>query len=335
MSNVPWNGILGFLGNIATNITNGVVSAKEREQELELFNRQQDFAFDEARRAEAFSKEEAELAFEREKEMWNMQNAYNSPSEQMKRYADAGLSPYLIYGQGTPGNAQSNPSYNPVTGQKADVLGVPKLTSKARFNFDFSQLMEYQKLDSQVKLSDAQADNLNSQTESNNIANRYKELNEQLDVNLKILKFKYDTNQISEQEFNMETKRLQNEGLRLQNEYNSRTLENRVNLIQQQFNLNEKQAQVIDKNLLILSEDITIKKLIQQEYRDKHELHSATDIQKLKNAIDKELDLREKSALLEIANVNSETSINETFDMSNSQWKIVYKLLKLFFDNQK
>lgn len=222
--------VLGLFGNIITNAVNNVQASRDRAQELELFNRQQDFAFDEARRAEAFSKEEAELAFEREKEMWNMQNAYNSPSEQMKRYADAGLSPYLIYGQGTPGNAQSNPSYNPVTGQKADVLGVPKLTSKARFNFDFSQLMEYQKLDNQKQLVDAQTDNLKSQTESNVITNRYKDANEQLDYALKILKFKYDTGQIDKEE-------LIREQLRIDNEFKKRTLEDRVNQTSMQTEL--------------------------------------------------------------------------------------------------
>lgn len=30
---------------------------------------------------------------------WNMQNAYNSPAEQMKRFKEAGLNPNLIYGQ--------------------------------------------------------------------------------------------------------------------------------------------------------------------------------------------------------------------------------------------
>lgn len=32
---------------------------------------------------------------------WNMQNEYNSPAEQMKRFKDAGLNPNLIYGQTT------------------------------------------------------------------------------------------------------------------------------------------------------------------------------------------------------------------------------------------
>lgn len=37
--------------------------------------------------------------------LWNMQNEYNSPSEQMSRFLEAGLNPNLIYGQGSPGNA--------------------------------------------------------------------------------------------------------------------------------------------------------------------------------------------------------------------------------------
>lgn len=34
-------------------------------------------------------------------EMWNAENAYNSPSEVMQRYTDAGLNPNLIYGGGS------------------------------------------------------------------------------------------------------------------------------------------------------------------------------------------------------------------------------------------
>lgn len=37
--------------------------------------------------------------------MWERQTEYNSPLNQMKRFKEAGLNPNLIYGQGTPGNA--------------------------------------------------------------------------------------------------------------------------------------------------------------------------------------------------------------------------------------
>lgn len=53
---------------------------------------------------------------------WQLQNKYNSPSEQMKRYQEAGLNPNLIYGSGSAsaGNASSiatpSPgSWNPKT----------------------------------------------------------------------------------------------------------------------------------------------------------------------------------------------------------------------------
>lgn len=60
----------------------------------------------------AANKEAAELAYQRDIEKWNMQNAYNTPEAQMARFKDAGLNPHLIYGQGTSGNAQSYPQYH-------------------------------------------------------------------------------------------------------------------------------------------------------------------------------------------------------------------------------
>lgn len=41
--------------------------------------------------------------------MWNLQNEYNSPQAQMKRFEEAGLNPALMYSQGNPGNATSAP----------------------------------------------------------------------------------------------------------------------------------------------------------------------------------------------------------------------------------
>lgn len=38
---------------------------------------------------------------------WQMQNEYNSPAEQMKRYMDAGLNKNLVFSAGNPGNAGS------------------------------------------------------------------------------------------------------------------------------------------------------------------------------------------------------------------------------------
>lgn len=42
-------------------------------------------------------------------DMWNLQNEYNSPAAQMRRFEEAGLNPALMYGQGNAGNATSAP----------------------------------------------------------------------------------------------------------------------------------------------------------------------------------------------------------------------------------
>ena len=59
-------------------------------------------------------------------QMWNMNNEYNSPVNQMKRLQEAGLNPNLMYGQISAGNA-SQPS-------------IPQ-SGAARFNLDLSRYL--------------------------------------------------------------------------------------------------------------------------------------------------------------------------------------------------
>lgn len=61
----------------------------------------------------AANKAEAELAYQRQLEMWNRQNLYNSPEAQMARFKAAGLNPHLIYQQGNAGNSANIPNYQP------------------------------------------------------------------------------------------------------------------------------------------------------------------------------------------------------------------------------
>ncbi len=91
-----------------------------------------------ARRAEA-------RANEQNIKFWNMQNAYNHPAQQMQRFKDAGLNPNLIYGKGTPGNAEQ------ITGAKA-----PEYT----MDNPLSNITDF----ADVKSKEAQKNNLNSQT---------------------------------------------------------------------------------------------------------------------------------------------------------------------------
>lgn len=58
------------------------------------------------------NKELADLQYQYNLDMWNRQNEYNSPVQQMQRLKEAGLNPNLMYGQGSTGNASSAPQYD-------------------------------------------------------------------------------------------------------------------------------------------------------------------------------------------------------------------------------
>lgn len=51
----------------------------------------------------------AQYQFDKNLEMWNKNNEYNSPTAQMQRLSSAGLNPNLVYGDGAVGNASSTP----------------------------------------------------------------------------------------------------------------------------------------------------------------------------------------------------------------------------------
>ena len=74
------------------------------------------------------NKANAELAkynWQQQVDMWNAQNAYNTPSAQMQRYSAAGLNPHLIYGQGSNGNSSSIPTPQLPTMQAGRVEPLP------------------------------------------------------------------------------------------------------------------------------------------------------------------------------------------------------------------
>lgn len=94
------SGIISAVGNVANGLIDSASAKKNTEKTI------------------AHNKQESELAYQREMEMWNRSNEYNTPSAQMQRYMDAGLNPNLMYGQGTAGNTSvSTPQYQPSRGE--------------------------------------------------------------------------------------------------------------------------------------------------------------------------------------------------------------------------
>ncbi|MEQ3162441.1 hypothetical protein AAA214_04720 [Parabacteroides goldsteinii] len=66
--------------------------------------------------------QENEKAYQRNLQMWNLQNEYNSPTQQMARLRSAGLNPNLVYGSGATGNsAGSTPQYQPADIKRAEL----------------------------------------------------------------------------------------------------------------------------------------------------------------------------------------------------------------------
>lgn len=108
----------------------------------------------------AFSQNQvmAQDAYNRDVSMWERQNAYNDPSQQMSRLKGAGLNPNLIYGAGTsPGNQSGPPpSFSPASYQAPDI--------QYRFSpIQIPQMLgEYQNF----QMRSAQIDNVRAQTQS-------------------------------------------------------------------------------------------------------------------------------------------------------------------------
>lgn len=102
----------GFASSVIGGIGSAIQARKNRKLARELAQKQQDF-----------QSAEAEKAYQRNLEMWNKQNAYNSPAAQMARLEAAGLNPNLAYGSLGSSTAGTPPAYNPVSAvQPSDAI---------------------------------------------------------------------------------------------------------------------------------------------------------------------------------------------------------------------
>lgn len=87
----------------------------------------------------------AKYAYSTDKEMWNLQNEYNTPQNQMQRFKEAGLNPNMIYGQGSAGNATQMPKFN---------------APRQEYNYQPLQLPKAISMFQDFKLKQAQIDNV-------------------------------------------------------------------------------------------------------------------------------------------------------------------------------
>lgn len=110
-----------------------------------------------------WQQQENEKAYQRSLNMWNLQNEYNSPTQQMARIRAAGLNPNLVYGNGVTGNsAGSTPQYEPAK------FNAPTMQAYRGWNlgiFDaISQFLAYRTVKAQVDNMEAQNGLIRQQT---------------------------------------------------------------------------------------------------------------------------------------------------------------------------
>lgn len=102
----------------------------------------------------------ADYAYGKDLEMWNRMNEYNLPANQMKRLAEAGLNPNMMYGTGQGANvAKEMPKYQAPT---------------AKYDIDMPNVVGMLSAYQDIKIKKAQVDNLNAQTQTRLLDNKLK-----------------------------------------------------------------------------------------------------------------------------------------------------------------
>ena len=110
-----------------------------------------------------WQQQENEKAYQRSLNMWNLQNEYNSPTQQMARIRAAGLNPNLVYGNGVAGNSSgSTPQYEPAK------FNAPTMQAYRGWNLGISdaisQFLAYRTVKAQVDNMEAQNGLIRQQT---------------------------------------------------------------------------------------------------------------------------------------------------------------------------
>ena len=141
--------LLGGLGSSAMN-NNAVQDTNKANMEIAKYQAQ-------------WQQQENEKAYQRSLNMWNLQNEYNSPTQQMVRIRAAGLNPNLVYGNGVAGNSSgSTPQYEPAK------FNAPTMQAYRGWNLGISdaisQFLAYRTAKAQVDNMEAQNSLIRQQT---------------------------------------------------------------------------------------------------------------------------------------------------------------------------
>lgn len=146
------SGIGSLLGGIGSSAMNNKAVQDTNKANMEI-----------AKYQAQWQQQENEKAYQRSLNMWNLQNEYNSPVQQMARIRAAGLNPNLVYGNGVTGNSTgSTPQYEPAK------FNAPTMQSYRGWNLGISdaisQYLAYRTSKAQVDNMEAQNNLIRQQT---------------------------------------------------------------------------------------------------------------------------------------------------------------------------
>lgn len=113
----------------------------------------------------SLTKDQQELQNQYNLEMWNLNNEYNTPQNQMRRFEEAGLNPGLMYGQVNPGNSSAAPQKGAPT--------PPKISEDLKelgqaFNIEGlkTAIAQRKNAEAQARISEAHAEDAESSNEA-------------------------------------------------------------------------------------------------------------------------------------------------------------------------
>ena len=146
------SGVGSLLGGIGSSAMNNKAVKDTNKANMEI-----------AKYQAQWQQQENEKAYQRSLNMWNLQNEYNSPTQQMARIRAAGLNPNLVYGNGVTGNsAGSTPQYEPAK------FNAPTMQAYRGWNLGvsdaISQFLAYRTAKAQVDNMEAQNGLIRQQT---------------------------------------------------------------------------------------------------------------------------------------------------------------------------
>lgn len=130
-------------------------------------------------RSQSYEREMAEWQNQKNLEFWQLNNEYNTPANQMKRFEEAGLNPHLIYGNGTSSAGNSSAPVSSARPGSVDFSRPP--LGDIGLNDSFSAYLAVRNLERQDAIAQSQVDfNKAKAEESRSVVdfNKAKGLNE-------------------------------------------------------------------------------------------------------------------------------------------------------------